>query len=95
MKVASKTDQTGPYLQLDEMGMVLYSTIDKVIAPCGARHGEHVSTLQCMPVPAPKMLPLLIIFPKGFPVGVSTQGGPTNALYAKSESGWQVVSTVV
>ena len=34
------------------------------------------------------MLPPMIIFAEGFPGGAYTRGGPTNALYAKSESGY-------
>ena len=81
----------------DETGMVLDSTNDKVLAPCGAKHvyshsmgtREHITVHACACACANgTMLPPMIIFAEGFPGGAYTRGGPTNALYAKSESGY-------
>ena len=75
--------------------MVLDSTNDKVLAPCGAKHvysqsmgtREHITVHACACANG-TMLPPTIIFAGGFPGGAYTRGGPTNALYAKSESGY-------
>ena len=79
----------------DESGFELDNTPHKVLAIKGAKHvySQSMGTLEHITVHACScangtMLPPMIIFAKGFPGGAYTRGGPTNALYAKSESGY-------
>ena len=79
----------------DESGIQLDNTPHKVLAIKGAKHvysqsmgtREHITVHACSCANG-TMLPPMIIFAKGFPGGAYTRGGPTNALYAKSESGY-------
>lgn len=88
-------DKSDRIYNCDETGMVLDSTNDKVIAQRGVKHvysqsmgtREHIAVHVCAFANG-TMLPPMIIFAKGFPGGAYTCGGPTNALYAKSETGY-------
>lgn len=82
----------------DESGIELDNTPHKVLAVKGSRHvysqsmgtREHVTVHACSCANG-TMLPPMIIFSKCFPGSCYTRGGgggPTNALYAKSDSGY-------
>ncbi|XP_066270839.1 uncharacterized protein [Branchiostoma lanceolatum] len=79
----------------DETGVDLSAKVSKVIVPRGAKRSpsrrggsrDHVSALICVSA-AGQTVPPMIIFNKSFPGGSYTEGGPANAIYAYSESGF-------
>ena len=88
-------DKANRIYNCDESGFELDNTPHKVLAVKGAKHvysqsmgtREHITVHACS-CASGTMLPPMIIFSKGFPGGAYTRGGPTNALYAQSESGY-------
>lgn len=88
-------DKSDRIYNCDESGMQLDSTNDLVLAPRGSRHvysqamgtREHITVHICVCADG-KVMPPMIIFAKGYPGGRYAQGGPSNVLYAKSESGY-------
>ncbi|XP_066279931.1 uncharacterized protein [Branchiostoma lanceolatum] len=79
----------------DETGVDLSAKVSKVIVPRWAKRSpsrrggsrDHVSALICVSA-AGQTVPPMIIFNKSFPGGSYTEGGPANAIYAYSESGF-------
>eukprot|EP00058_Branchiostoma_floridae_P021203 XP_002606693.1 hypothetical protein BRAFLDRAFT_72540 [Branchiostoma floridae] len=79
----------------DETGVDLSAKISKVIVPRGEKRSpsrrvgsrDHVSALVCVSA-AGQTVPPMIVFSKGFPGGAYTEGGPANALYGFSDSGF-------
>ncbi|XP_035700290.1 histone-lysine N-methyltransferase, H3 lysine-79 specific-like [Branchiostoma floridae] len=79
----------------DETGMDLSAKVSKVIVPKGWKRSpsrrvggrDHVSALVCISA-AGQTVPPMIIYNKAFPGGKYTEGGPANALYAYSDSGF-------
>ena len=68
--------------------MVLDSTNDKVLAPCGAKHvysqsmatHEHITVYACACANGTMLPPTIIFAGGGVPGGAYTHGGPTNVL---------------
>ncbi|XP_078606575.1 uncharacterized protein LOC144879208 [Branchiostoma floridae x Branchiostoma japonicum] len=79
----------------DETGVDLSAKISKVIVPRGEKRSpsrrvgsrDHVSALVCVSA-AGQTVPPMIVFSKGFPGGAYTEGGPANAIYGFSDSGF-------
>ncbi|XP_035682618.1 tigger transposable element-derived protein 6-like [Branchiostoma floridae] len=79
----------------DETGVDLSAKISKVIVTRGEKKSpsrrvgsrDHVSALVCVSA-AGQTVPPMIVFSKGFPGGAYTEGGPANAIYGFSDSGF-------
>ncbi|KAI8487400.1 hypothetical protein Bbelb_348690 [Branchiostoma belcheri] len=79
----------------DETGVDLSAKVSKVIVPRGSKRSpsrragsrDHVSVLMCVSA-AGQTVPPMVIYNKSFPGGSYTEGGPANAIYAFSESGF-------
>jgi len=59
----------------------------KAVYSQSMRTTEHI-TLVCAAYAAGTAIPSMIIYPKAYPGGQYKLGGPDDALYARSESGW-------